>query len=293
MGVLLSRKTKVVVQGITGQEGSFWTEAMLNAGTNIVAGVTPGKGGRYVHGIPVYDSVQSAMRDHCVEASVVYVPPRFAKDAAFEAIDAGLEVVVLLVDGLPVHDTLAIRALAQRRDARVIGPNTPGVITVGDAMLGFIPFWLERVYQPGRVGFVSRSGSLTNEVCSHIVASGHGLTSFVGVGGDAAPCTRTLEIVALLEQDPQTEAIVVVGEIGGTMEEELAEHLRQNGLVKPVIAYIAGRTAPPGKRMGHAGAIVFGEQGSVAHKERILREGGALIAASPSEVGLLIKQVLT
>ena len=292
MGIVLSEKTRVVVQGITGKEGRFWTEFMLMAGTNIVAGVTPGRGGQEAWGIPVYNSIRAAMKKHEIDTSAVFAPPAFAKDAVFEALDAGLKTVVLLADGLPVHHALAIRALASQVGAMVIGPNTPGIITIGQAMLGFIPFWLERVYQPGRVGFMSRSGSLTNEIASHIVKNGHGLTSFVGVGGDLAPCTRFVEVIKLFAQDPQTESVVIVGEIGGTMEEEVAAYIKESEFAKPVVAYIAGRTAPSDKRMGHAGAIILGEKGTVANKERAFLEAGVTVATTPSEVGSLVKRIL-
>jgi succinyl-CoA synthetase alpha subunit len=293
MGILISADTSVIVQGITGREAGFWTEHMLDAGTKIVGGVTPGKGGQQIRGIPVYDTVRQIVDETSVEASVIFVPPRFAKDAAFEALDAGVRLVVLLTDGVPLHESLEIKAFSRQVAATVIGPNTPGLLTVGQAMLGFFPFWLGHVYQPGKVGLVSRSGSLINEVGSRIVGSGHGLTSAVGIGGDVAPCTRTVEVVALFEADPETRVIVVVGEIGGTMEEEVAELVKRGGVSKPIVALIAGRSAPPEKQMGHAGAIVSGGSGTYAGKVEALRKSGVLVAESPSQVGFLVKEALS
>jgi succinyl-CoA synthetase alpha subunit len=292
MGILLSSETNVVVQGITGREGSYWTEHMLGAGTRIVAGVTPGREGQEVLGVPVYDTVRRAAAHAALDASVIFVPPRFAKDAAFEALDAGMRLIVLLADGLPLREALEIRAFSEERQAIVLGPNTPGMLTVGQAMLGFFPYWLESVYRPGQVGLVSRSGSLINEVASRIVAQGHGLTSAVGVGGDACPCTRAVQIVRLFAEDPQSKAIVLVGEIGGSMEEEVAEFMAEHEFGKPLIAYIAGRTAPPGKRMGHAGAIVQGAQGGYESKRKALEKAGALVASTTAEVGILVRRVL-
>jgi succinyl-CoA synthetase alpha subunit len=292
VGILLARDTKVLVQGITGSEGTFWTQRMLEAGTKIVAGVTPGREGQAVHGVPVYNTVSAAVKEHGAEASVVFVPPALTKDAAFEALEAGIRLLVLLADGVPVQDSMEIRSYAKELEAVAIGPNTAGMATVGQGMLGFVPVWLDYVYRPGNIGIVTRSGSLTNEVASHIVAAGYGMTSSVGLGGDPVPCARAVEIMELFERDPETKALVIVGEVGGTMEEEAAELIKSGGFTKPVVAYMAGRTAPPGKKMGHAGAIISMGKGSVQGKEKALLEAGALVATKPSEVGELLKKVM-
>lgn len=265
---------------------------MLDAGTKIVAGVTPGKKGMQVHGVPVYNTVCEAVKNHGAEASVIFVPPAFAKDATFEALESGLRLVVLLADGLPVQDALEIRSYARQKGAVVIGPNTPGMATIGQAMLGFIPVWLSYVYQPGNVGVVARSGSLTNEICSHIVAAGLGQSTFVGLGGDPAPCTRLIEIMDMFQKDLETEALVIIGEVGGSMEEEAAEMILAGRFTKPVVCFIAGRSAPPGKKMGHAGAIISMGKGTVQGKEEALRRAGAMIATRPAEVGVLLQQAL-
>lgn len=292
VGILLARDTKVLVQGITGSEGTFWTQRMLEAGTKIVAGVTPGREGQTVHGVPVYNTVSAAVKEYGAEASVVFVPPALTKDAAFEALEAGIRLLVLLADGVPVQDSMEIRSYAKELEAVAIGPNTAGMATVGQGMLGFVPVWLDYVYRPGNIGIVTRSGSLTNEVASHIIAAGYGMSSSVGLGGDPVPCTRTVEIMELFEQDTKTKALVIVGEVGGTMEEEAAELIKSGGFTKPVVAYMAGRTAPPGKKMGHAGAIISMGKGSVQGKEKALLEAGALVATKPSEVGELLKKVM-
>jgi succinyl-CoA synthetase alpha subunit len=290
MAILLHSDTKVIVQGITGTEGMFWTERMLEAKTNIVAGVTPGKEGQTAHGVPVYNTVAKAVEKHGAEASVVFVPPRMTKDAAFEALEAGLRLIVLLADGVPVQDCLEIRTYAKEKDAVVLGPNTAGMASPGKGMLGFVPVWLEDVYRPGKVGFITKSGSLTNEVASHVVAAGFGISSSVGLGGDPVPCTRTVEVLKLFEKDPETEGVVIVGEIGGSMEEEAAELMKNGGFTKPLVAYIAGCSAPPGKSMGHAGAIVTMGKGSYEGKVKAITEAGGLVAKRPSETGELLKK---
>ncbi|MDK2895257.1 MAG: succinyl-CoA synthetase alpha subunit [Moorella sp. (in: firmicutes)] len=292
MGILLSKETRVVVQGITGNEGTFWTERMLAAGTNIVGGVTPGKGGAVVHGVPVYNTVREVVDKHGAEASVIFVPPPFAKDATFEALEAGLKLVVLLVDGLPVQDAMEVRTYAKETGAYVIGPNNPGMATIGEAMLGFIPVWLSYVYQPGNIGVVARSGSLINEVCSHIVAAGLGISTCIGLGGDPVPGTTLTEVLDLFQKDEHTKGIVIIGEVGGSMEEDAAEFMKAGGFTKPAVAFIAGRSAPPGKKMGHAGAIMTLGRGSVQSKESALSAAGVKIAQRPSEVGRLLLEAL-
>lgn len=291
MGIILDKNTKVLVQGITGKESSFWTQKMLEAGTNIVAGVTPGKGGTEVYGVPVYNTVKEAVEAKGANFSVLYVPARFAKEAAIEAILAGIEKVIVLADGVPVHDALEIKAVAKMKGAMIIGPNTPGLATINEAMVGFIPVWLESTYRPGHVGLISRSGTLTNEISAHIVAAGHGISTVVGCGGDSVPGTRFTDLLRLFAQDEETKVIVMVGELGGSMEEEVAEYVLENSYEKPIVAYIAGRSAPEGKRMGHAGAIISRGQGTVKGKREALNRAGVRVASKPAEVRALLKNL--
>lgn len=292
MGVFLSSETNVLVQGITGNEGRFWTEWMLKAGTKITAGVTPGKDGESVFGVPVFGSIRKAVKQKGCEASVVFVPPAFSKDAVFEALDAGITKIVLLADGVPVQDTLEIKTFASEKGAMIIGPNTAGVATLGEAMLGFVPFWLKHVYRPGNVGIVTRSGSLTNEISSHIVKNGLGQTTVVGLGGDPVPGSRFVDILKLFEKDEKSAAVVLVGEPGGTMEEEAAELIKQGGFTKPIVAFLAGRTAPPEKKMGHAGAIITGGRGTIQGKTEAFEAVGVRVAPKPSEVGEMLKGLM-
>lgn len=293
MGIILSKETKILVQGITGKESGFWTAKMLESGTNIVAGVTPGKGGEKVHGIPVYDLVQEAVEEEAIDMALLYVPARFTRDALLEVLAAGIKNAVVLADGVPVHDMLEIKALAASHGARIFGPNTPGMATIGEAMVGFIPVWLSEVYRTGNVGLISRNGTLTNEISSHIVSAGYGINSLIGCGGDSIPGTRFTDLLPLFAEDPQTEAVVIVGEIGGSIEEDVAEYVTKTGYAKPVLAYIAGRTAPTGKRMGHAGAIISRGKGTVKGKSDALQKAGIPVAATPGEVGAVLKQALS
>lgn len=292
VGVIMDRNTKVLVQGITGKESSFWTKKMLEAGTNVVAGVTPGKGGAEAHGIPVYDLVEEAVNAVGVDMAVLYVPARFTKEAVMEILFAGVKKAVLLADGVPVHDMLELKALAEQKGALLIGPNTPGMAVLGETMVGFIPVWLEDVYRPGKIGLVSRSGTLTNEIASQITAAGCGISALVGCGGDAVPGTRFVDVLEMFDRDDQTEAVVIVGEIGGSMEEEVADYVQEQNYRKPVIAYIAGRTAPKGKRMGHAGAIISRGQGSVEGKKAALLGAGIAVADTPAEIRQILPKVL-
>ena len=277
---------------MTGKEARFWTKHMVGAGTNIVAGVTPGKGGQHVEDIPVFNTIKEALAHSYVDTSVVFVPPRFAKDAVFEALDAGLKKLVVLADGIPLHDSMEMRRYALAKGAMVTGGNTAGSITVGEAMLGFIPYWLDHVYRPGNIGMMTRSGSLTNEVASQVVKAGFGFSSIIGIGGDPVPCTRFSEVLPLFEDDPDTRAVVMVGEIGGTMEEEAAEFMRKENFTKPLVAFIAGRTVPRGKRMGHAGAIIAAGKGTVESKVRALEGAGCRVAERASQVGRLLVEEL-
>lgn len=293
MSIFINEQTPVLVQGITGNEGSFWTSHMIEMGTRTVAGVTPGKEGQVVHGVPVYHTVRRALEHHEAEAAMLFVPPRFTKDAVLEALDNGIRKIVTVADGIPLHEALEIRSAAGSCGAMVIGGNTSGVISPGMAMMGMFPYWIKRVYAPGTVGVMTRSGSLTNEISSMVVGAGYGISTLVGVGGDAVPGTRFSEIMPLFEEDPGTEALVIIGELGGTMEEEAAEMIASGRYTKPVVAFLGGRTAPEGKRMGHAGAITSGGRGSVHGKIEALSSAGVLIAQRPSQVGSCLKSVLS
>ena len=292
MSILLDNNTKVIVQGITGSEGSYWTKHMIEMGTNIVAGVTPGKEGQTVENVQVFHTVKRAVKYHKADAAVLFVPPRFTKDAIFEALDAGLKLIVTLAEGIPLHDTIEIRKAALDEKAFVIGGNTSGMISMGKAMMGFFPYWIERVYTPGRIGVMTRSGSLTNEVTAMIVKAGFGASTLIGVGGDSVPGTRFAELLPLYEKDQDTDAVVIIGELGGTMEEEVAEAVINKIFTKPLVAFLGGRTAPKGKKMGHAGAIVTGGTGSVEEKVKALTRAGALVADRPGKTGILLKELL-
>jgi succinyl-CoA synthetase alpha subunit len=292
MSIFIDREDRVVVQGITGGEGSFWTKHMVELGTSVVAGVTPGKEGQSVEGLPVFHTVRRAVAEHPADAAMLFVPPRFVKDAVFEALDAGIRKIVTIAEGIPLHECLEIRAAAASCGARVVGGNTSGAISPGRAMMGMFPFWIERVYKPGRIGVMTRSGSLTNEVTAMIVRAGFGVSSLIGVGGDPVPCTRFAELLPDFQADQATDAVVIIGELGGTMEEEVAEAMRAGGFRKPLVAFLGGRHAPPGKRMGHAGAIVTGGLGSVESKAASLRAAGASVAERPSGVGPLLAEAL-
>ena len=288
MAILVDKETKVLIQGITGKEGMFHTRLMLDYGTKIVAGVTPGKYGENVFGIPVYDTVKEALANHEIDASGIFVPGRFAKDAAFEAIDAGIKLLVILTEGIPMHDSMKIKAFAREKGARVIGPNTPGLVTVGQCRLGLLD---THHVMPGNIGVISRSGTLTTEITASMVNEGVGQSTIVGIGGDGVVGSTIKDILTLFEKDNKTKGVVVIGEIGGTMEEEAAEFVREK-MTKPVVAWIAGRNAPEGKRLGHAGAIVEGGMGTAESKLRALTQAKIAIAEAPWEVGKLMKDAL-
>jgi succinyl-CoA synthetase alpha subunit len=292
MSIFIDRSVRVLVQGITGSEGSFWTKHMIGIGTQVVAGVTPGKENQQVEGVPVYHTVRRALREHPADAAMLFVPPKFTQDAVFEALDAGIRKIVTIADGIPLQEAIQIRRAALSCGARVIGGNTSGVITPGAAMMGMFPYWIERVYKPGTIGVMTRSGSLTNEITAMIVRGGFGVSTLVGVGGDAVPGTRFAELLPDFQADPSTEAVVIIGELGGTMEEEVAEALEAKVFTKPVVAFLAGRTAPEGKRMGHAGAIVTGGKGTVKGKIEALERAGAYVADRPSRIGELLRLAL-
>jgi len=292
MSIFIKKDTRVLIQGITGKEGSYWTNHMKQMGTVILAGVTPGKEDEKVHDIPVFHTVERALRNHQAEASMLFVPPRFTKDAVFEALNSGLKKIVMVAEGIPVHDAIQIRKAALSENAIVIGGNTSGVISPDQAMMGFFPYWIERVYKRGSIGVMTRSGSLTNEVTAMVVSGGFGVSTLIGVGGDTVPGTRFAEMLPAYEEDTETEAVVIIGELGGTMEEEVAEALEDGTFTKPLVAFLAGRTAPEGKKMGHAGAIVTGGSGAVKDKVAALEKAGALVADRPKKVGDLLKEAL-
>lgn len=290
MSIFIDETTTVEVQGATGKEGSYWLKHMKEMGTKVVFGVTPGKEGQDVDGVPVFHSVKRGVQEHPAEMAMLFVPPRFTKDAVFEALDAGIKKIVTIADGIPIHECLQIRSAAHSCGAMVIGGNTSGVISPGKGMAGCIPYWIERVYRRGSIGVMTRSGSLTNEVTAEVVKGGFGVSTLIGVGGDIVPGTRFAELLPMFEADPETEAVVIIGELGGSMEEEVAEAMEAKIFTKPLVAFIGGRTAPEGKRMGHAGAIVTGGKGTVKGKVRALEMAGALTAAKPSQVGPLLRQ---
>ncbi len=288
MSILVDEKTRVVVQGATGNQGRFHLSQMLAYGTRVAAGVSPGKGGQEVEGVPVYDTVEQAVLHHGVNASVIFVPAPFCKDAAFEAIDAGLGVVVIITEHIPVHDAMDIMAFARHRGTVVVGPNTFGVISPGKAKLGIMP---AQAYAPGPVGIVARSGTLSYEIAAALTAAGLGQSTVVGLGGDRVAGLNFVEVLKRFEEDQATRAVVLVGEIGGTAEEEAAEYIK--GMSKPAVAYIAGRSAPPGKRMGHAGAIIERGRGTFDGKVRALEAAGVRVATLPWEVAGLVEEVLS
>ena len=292
MSILVDETTKVLVQGITGKEGSFWTKHMKAYGTKVVAGVTPGKEGQRVDGIPVFHTVKRAAEQLEIDATLLVVPPSVACASIHEAMDAGIRTIVVTAEGIPLQDALEIRKAAKLRGVTVIGSNSTGVLSTGKCMMGFFPVWLDRVYRKGSIGVMTRSGSLTNEVTAQIVKAGFGTTTIIGVGGDATTFTRFAELLPLFEADEETEAVVMIGELGGTMEEEVAEAIEQGRFTKPLIASLGGRTAPKGTKMGHAGAIIHAGKGSVQDKIDALRAIGASVADRPSAVGRLLQERL-
>ena len=293
MSIFIDQSTRVLIQGVTGKEGSYWTKHMKEMGTRITAGVTPGKEGQTVEGIPVYHSVKRAAANREIDTSMLFVPPRFTRDAVFEALDAGIKKIVTVADGIPVHDAVQIRRAALSENALVVGGNTSGVISPGKAMMGFFPYWIKRVYTPGRIGIMTRSGSLTNEVTAMVVAAGFGVSTLIGVGGDPVPGVRFAEMLPFYQDDPETDAVVIIGELGGTMEEEVAAAIAAGTFTKPLVAFLGGRTAPEGKKMGHAGAIVSGGTGSVKDKIAALEKAGALVAERPRLVGTILKEIFS
>ncbi len=288
MAILLNRDTKVIVQGITGRDGSFHTKLMLEYGTKVVGGVTPGKGGMEVHGVPVFNTVKEAVEKTGANASVIFVPASFAADAIFEAADAGIELVVAITEGIPVHDMIKVMDYLKEKGTRLIGPNCPGIITPGEAKIGIMP---GHIFKKGSIGVVSRSGTLTYEIVSHLTRAGLGQSTVIGIGGDPIIGTRFIDVLELFNEDLETEGVVLIGEIGGTDEEDAAKYIKEK-FKKPVVAFIAGRTAPKEKRMGHAGAIISGGSGTAEEKIRALNEAGVKVATEPEEVAELMKEAL-
>jgi succinyl-CoA synthetase alpha subunit len=288
MSILVDESTRLLVQGITGSEGSFHTQRCIEYGSKVVAGVTPGKGGSKHLGVPVFNTIEKAMAETGANASLMFVPPAFAADGILEAIDAGMPLIVCITEGIPVLDMVKVHRYLKGKPTRLIGPNCPGVMSPGKCKAGIM---VGEIHLTGKVGVISRSGTLTYDVVSQLTSLGIGQSTCVGIGGDALPGSTFVDILALFQADQGTEAVVLIGEIGGTMEQEAAEFISHN-TTKPVVAFVAGSTAPPGKRMGHAGAIITGSVGKASEKIKALSQAGATIAPTPAEVGLTTKKVL-
>jgi len=288
LSVLVDNATRLVVQGITGKEGTFHTKQMIEYGTNVVAGVTPGKGGTTHEGIPVFNSVADAVKEASANASVIYVPPAFAADAIMEAANAGVAVVVCITEGIPTLDMVKVREYLSDKATRLIGPNCPGIISPGKCKIGIMP---GHIHRAGRVGVVSRSGTLTYEAVGQLTALGMGQSTAIGIGGDPIVGTTHVDALRLFQADDETDGIVMIGEIGGTAEEEAAAFAKDN-VTKPIVAFIAGQTAPPGRRMGHAGAIIAGGKGTAAEKMQALQDAGIHVVGSPADIGTGMKEAL-
>jgi succinyl-CoA synthetase alpha subunit len=289
LAILLGEKNKVVVQGITGRQGTFHTRLMLDYGTKIVAGCTPGKGGTEVFGIPVYDTMDEVVTTHEPDTSIIFVPARFAKDAALEAIDSGIKLIVIITEHIPIKDSIEVMARGKAAGVNILGPNCPGIITPRESKVGIMP---THIFKPGAIGVVSRSGTLTYEIAWKITKCGLGQTTCLGIGGDPVTGLNFLDVLRMFEKDDKTKAVVLIGEIGGNAEELVAHYIKSEGYTKSIIAYIAGRTAPPGKRMGHAGAIVTGTLGTARNKIEAFAAADVDVAEKPSDITRMLANIL-
>ncbi|MBD3275534.1 MAG: succinate--CoA ligase subunit alpha [Candidatus Marinimicrobia bacterium] len=289
MSILVNNETRLIVQGITGGEGSFHAEQMLEYGTKVVAGVTPGKGGQEHLGLPVYNSVREAKDEQNANASVIFVPPPFAADAIMEAAESELDLVVCITEGIPVKDMITVRRYLEDKPTRLVGPNCPGVITPGEAKIGIMPGF---IHEPGRVGIISRSGTLTYEAVHQLTNHGLGQSTAIGIGGDPIIGSNFIDLLSIFAEDDDTDAVVLIGEIGGSAEEDAAAWVTENNFDKPIVAFVAGQTAPPGRRMGHAGAIISGGQGTAEDKMKALRSAGITVCESPATIGENVASVL-
>jgi len=288
MSILVNKNSKVIVQGFTGSEGTFHAGQMIEYGTNVVGGVTPGKGGQKHLDRPVFNTVKDAVEGTGADVSIIFVPPAFAADAIMEAASAGIKVIVAITEGIPVQDMVKVKDFLQGKDVRLIGPNCPGIITAGEAKIGIMPGF---IFKPGKIGIISKSGTLTYEAVDQITKAGMGQSTAIGIGGDPIIGTSTLDAVKLFMADPDTEGIIIIGEIGGNMEAMAAEWIKENG-TKPVVGFIAGETAPKGKRMGHAGAIIGGKNDTAQAKKEIMRSCGIHVVDSPAEIGAKMAELM-
>ena len=288
MGILINNQTRVVVQGITGNLGSFHARLMKDYGTNIVAGVTPGKGGFLVHDVPVYDTVEEAQKERPLDASIIFVPAQFAAEAALEAIDNKIKTIVIITEHIPIKDSIEIISYARKKETSIIGPNTPGILATGQCKLGIMP---TQVFMSGNIGIASRSGTLTYEIATNLTKNQIGQSTCIGLGGDPITGLNFIDALKLFEKDLETKIVVLIGEIGGNLEELTAEYIA-GGYSKPVIAYVAGRTAIPGKRMGHAGALIMGKSGTAESKIKAFTNAGVTVAQKPSDIAVLCQKLL-